>query len=235
MKALKELKLTGCRSITVPVLSFLGRELINLEEIKFPSQNHDLNDCLIHYSRLNLTHLNLGNFKEINDFGMQHISCMQQLRFLSLEGSQITDNGLVLLKEMEHLEQLFLDRTAITDDGITTISNFPSLIALSLAQTLITDKTLHRIGDPVLTRFTRGLRSLSVAGCNITNKGVRSLKFMINLHSLNLDRTRANSRCTQFLEGLEHLRPVRVLAAMEDSESSSDSDTEREAHISVLY
>ncbi|KAG2174233.1 hypothetical protein INT43_004254 [Umbelopsis isabellina] len=176
MKALKELKLTGCRPISVPALSFLGRELGNLEELKFPSQNHDLNDCLIHYSRLNLTHLNLGNFKEINDIGMQHISCMQQLRFLSLEGSQITDDGLTLMKEMEHLEQLFLDRTAVTDDGITTISNFPSLIALSLAQTLITDKTLNRIGDPMLTRFTRGLRSLSVAGCNITNKGVRSLQ-----------------------------------------------------------
>lgn len=124
-------------------------ELVNLEEIKFPSQNHDLNDCLIHYSRLKLTHLNLGNFKETNDIGMQHISCMQQLRFLSLEGSQITDDGLTLLKgmcrltmcranrnhddqpigfflfslEMEHLEQLFLDRTAVTDDGITTISS----------------------------------------------------------------------------------------------------------------
>lgn len=75
-------------------------ELVNLEEIKFPSQNHDLNDCLVHYSRLNLTHLNLGNFKEINDIGMHHISSMQQLRFLSLEGSQITDDGLGLLKGM---------------------------------------------------------------------------------------------------------------------------------------
>lgn len=80
---------------------------------------------------------------------------------------------------------------------------------------------------------------------------------MINLHSLNLDRTKANSRCKQFLEGmnssiiilrylkscsykdtgLEHLRPVRVPAAAEDEDSSSDSDGEPgpQAHVSILY
>jgi hypothetical protein len=117
-------------------------ELSNLEDIKFPNQNQDLNDCLVHYGRLNLTHLNLGNYKEIDDSGMQHIAKMNQLRFLSLEGSQITDDGLSLLTgkyilflssilrllilrclwtEMEHLEQLFLDRTAVTDQGMETI------------------------------------------------------------------------------------------------------------------
>jgi hypothetical protein len=199
----------------------LRLELSNLEDIKFPNQNQDLNDCLVHYGRLNLTHLNLGNYKEINDSGMQNIAKMNQLRFLSLEGSQITDNGLSLLTgkyilflssllrllilrwlwaEMEHLEQLFLDRTAVTDQGIQTICSksmscwrrtlfiegssiflyhildFPSIIALSLSHTLITDKTLHLIGDPIVTRFTRDIRSLNVAGCQVTNKGVQSLK-----------------------------------------------------------
>jgi hypothetical protein len=45
-----------------------------------------------------MTHLDLGNFKEINDSGMQYISAMHQLRFLSLEGTQITDDGVLLLK-----------------------------------------------------------------------------------------------------------------------------------------
>lgn len=45
-----------------------------------------------------MTHLDLGNFKETNDVGMQHIANMHQLRFLSLEGTQITDEGLLLLK-----------------------------------------------------------------------------------------------------------------------------------------
>lgn len=49
-------------------------------------------------------------------------------------------------------------------------------MALSLSHTFITDKTLHLIGDPITTRFTRVIRSLSVAGCQITNKGIKSLK-----------------------------------------------------------
>ncbi|KAH8554135.1 hypothetical protein BGW37DRAFT_483582 [Umbelopsis sp. PMI_123] len=224
MKELRELKLAGCRSISIPALSFLGRELANLEDIRFPNQNEDLNDCLLHYSRLNMTHLDLGNFKEINDSGMQYISAMHQLRFLSLEGTQITDDGVLLLKEMEHLEQLFLDRTAISDQGIQSICNFPSIVALSLSHTLITDKTLHLIGDPIATRFTRVIRSLSVAGCQVTNKGVKSLKSMINLHSLNLDRTRANVRCKIHLQDLEYLRPFRVSEVVNDDESSDSSD-----------
>ncbi|KAI9288898.1 hypothetical protein BC943DRAFT_356892 [Umbelopsis sp. AD052] len=235
MKNLRELKLAGCRSISVPALSFLGRELENLEDIRFPNQNQDLNDCLLHYSKLNMTHLDLGNFKDTNDVGMQHIANMHQLRFLSLEGTQITDDGLLLLKEMEHLEQLFLDRTAVSDRGIESIRNFPSIVALSLSHTFITDKTLHLIGDPITTRFTRVIRSLSVAGCQVTNKGIKSLKCMINLHSLNLDRTKANARCKVYLQGLEYLRPFRVSEPANEDESSDNSDQDAAANGMVLF
>ncbi|KAI8583603.1 hypothetical protein K450DRAFT_221944 [Umbelopsis ramanniana AG] len=235
MKNLREFKLAGCRSISVFALSFLGRELGNLEDIRFPNQNQDLNDCLIHYSKLNMTHLDLGNFKETNDVGMQHIANMHQLRFLSLEGTQITDDGLLLLKEMEHLEQLFLDRTTVSDRGIESIRNFPSIVALSLSHTFITDKTLHLIGDPITTRFTRVIRSLSVAGCQVTNKGIKSLKSMINLHSLNLDRTNANVRCKVYLQGLEYLRPFRVAEPVNEDETSDSSDPDATANGMILF
>lgn len=54
--------------------------------------------------------------------------------------------------------------------------DFPSIIALSLSHTAITDTTLRLIGDPIATRFTRDIRSLNVASCQVTNNGVKSLK-----------------------------------------------------------
>ena len=77
---------------------------------------------------------------------------------------------------------------------------------------------------------------------------------MMNLHSLNLDRTRANVRCKIYLQGksrpflnfvqtqtlslqslgLEYLRPFRVSEPANEDESSDSSDQDGASNGMVL-
>lgn len=42
--------------------------------------------------------MDLTGFLHITDEGAEHIACMKQLRYLSLDGTKVTDQGIMLFE-----------------------------------------------------------------------------------------------------------------------------------------
>ncbi|KAI9007957.1 hypothetical protein CLU79DRAFT_777262 [Phycomyces nitens] len=213
---LRELRMTGCKSITSVGLAAIPKSLLDLEVIQFPNREQELDDILQRYTDLPLQHMDLTGFLEITDVGLEHISKMKDLKYLSLEGTKVTDEGIGLLKDLLELETLYLDRTAVTDLGIDALSGLSRLTSLSLSRTNVTDEALKKMGDFEQTHYARTIRTLNLSKCHgVTGEGVQGLTGMIHLTHLNLDHTRASKQCLVHLQDLKFLKPSRLLGVVE--------------------
>ncbi|XP_077592622.1 uncharacterized protein LOC144209928 [Stigmatopora nigra] len=147
---------------------------------------HSVKDAgLAFLSRLRmLVELDLTDYTQVTDQGVQHLCVMTRLRKLSLSNTQVTDAGLPSLRPLVELQELCLDRTAVGSRGVAAlITCLPQLQVLGLASTQVGDNVARRglIHCPQLLK-------LNLSRTRITDNGVKFFPRM-HLTQVNLDNT----------------------------------------------
>jgi hypothetical protein len=99
-----------------------------------------------------------------------HLKSFDQLRFLSLERSDVDDFGLEQLAGLESLEHLILAGTKIGDAGLARLSTLTRLSTLDLSDTRVTDAGLVHL------KGLRNLSKLDLRGTCVTSAGLGDLE-----------------------------------------------------------
>lgn len=135
-----------------------------------------------HFNTPKLTELGLQR-TQLNDAGLAHLTGMNSLKILSLDGTRITDAGLQAVSNLTNLETLTLSSTRITDACFEHLAGLAKLQMLMLRFTNLTDASL-----PKIARYPR-LQTLALQATLITDQGLAHLKSMKQLKYLNLQDT----------------------------------------------
>ncbi|XP_019962910.1 uncharacterized protein [Paralichthys olivaceus] len=158
---------------------------LKLTHLTLPGR-HSVNDSgLAYLSDLSLLlELDLTDYTQVTDQGVNQLSTMSRLKKLSLSNTQVTDAGLPSLRGLQELQELCLDRTAVTSRGVAElIVCLPHLQVLGLAST--------QVGDTVVRRGVircNQLVKINLSRTRITDHGLKFLKHM-HLAQVNLDGT----------------------------------------------
>uniref|UniRef100_A0A3Q1H5Y9 Uncharacterized protein n=1 Tax=Anabas testudineus TaxID=64144 RepID=A0A3Q1H5Y9_ANATE len=193
-------------------LTLPGRHLVNDSGLSF------LSDLSL------LLELDLTDYTQVTDQGVQQLSTMTRLKKLSLSNTQVTDAGLPSLRGLQELQELCLDRTAVTSRGVAElITCLKHLQVLGLAST--------QVGDTVVRRgviHCNQLLKLNLSRTRITDHGLKFLKHM-RLAQVNLDGTGVSLMGIASLLSLTNISSIRAsnTRAIPPDEVS---DEEWEAH-----
>ena len=119
------------------------------------------------------------------------------------------------------------ERTSTCVCRIAVLKQFPSLIHLDLSGDQRTDSGLWQIavGDfnaEALAKLT-GLKSLDLAGTNLSNLGVAKLAPLKQLESLDLSGTRCDARGLSILKGFEQLQTLGLNRCAEVDDAAIDA------------
>ncbi|XP_061877404.1 uncharacterized protein LOC133630110 [Entelurus aequoreus] len=158
---------------------------LRLTQLTLPGRHTITDDGLTFLSRLRLlTELDLTDYTQVTDQGVQQLCTMTRLKTLSLSNTQVTDAGLPSLCPLLELQELWLDRTAVTSRGVAAlITRLPHLQVLGLSST--------QVGDNVIRKgliHCSQLIKLNLSRTRITDNGVKFLTRM-HLTQVNLDGT----------------------------------------------
>ncbi|XP_029003667.1 uncharacterized protein si:ch73-173p19.1 isoform X2 [Betta splendens] len=184
---------------------------LKLTHLTLPGR-HSVNDSGLSFlSALSLLlELDLTDYTQVTDQGVQHLATMTRLKKLSLSNTQVTDAGLPSLRGLQELQDLCLDRTAVTSRGVAAlITCLPHLQVLGLAST--------RVGDTVVRRgvvLCSQLLKLNLSRTRITDHGLKFLKPM-HLAQVNLDGTGVT------LMGIASLLPLTNIGSIRASHTRS--------------
>lgn len=127
---------------------------------------------------------------------------LPDLKFLRLNGAQVSDAGLEHLKGLVNLRSLELANSHVTGSGLSRLQGLPKLQQLSLRASHLTDD-----GIANLKRLT-SLRELELRGDDVTDALLKRLKELPALASLRLDRTGVTD------SGLAELAQFRALTTV---------------------
>jgi Leucine-rich repeat (LRR) protein len=222
---LRELNLSGCRSLTDRGLAHLARltglrslelgytaitnaglaHLAGMKDLRKLSLNTTKVDDggLAHLQGLTelreLDLFNVGDFgtgKRVTDAGLARLKGLKQLRVLLIPNSRVTGKGLAHLKGMTQMQALNLFCTHVDDDGLAHLEGMTQLQRLVLAGARFTDAGLAHLAG------LRKLEDLDISFSKLTDKGLAHLEGLTNLKILNLSQTSITD------DGLVHLRPL---------------------------
>ncbi|XP_019748664.1 uncharacterized protein LOC109529696 [Hippocampus comes] len=152
-----------------------------------------------------LAELDLTDYKQVTDQGVQHLCSMTRLKKLSLSNTQVTDIGLTSLRPLLELQELCLDRTAVSSRGAAAlITCLPHLQVLGLASTHVGDNVVRRglIHCPQLVKC-------NLSRTRITDKSVKFLARM-RLTQVNLDGTGVSLAGVAGLLACAHISSIRA-------------------------
>lgn len=108
--------------------------------------------------------------KPFTDSGLSRIDGLANLKYLYMQGTEVSDEGVKHLTTLRHLYDLSLARTQITGDGLRRLVDIPSLRKLRLEGTAVTDKGLqHLVG-------LEKLIYLNLSDTLVTEDGVKMLQ-----------------------------------------------------------
>ncbi|XP_061613582.1 uncharacterized protein si:ch73-173p19.1 isoform X1 [Phyllopteryx taeniolatus] len=203
--ALSSLSLAGVRvsdgNRTLQIISGLP-----LTHLTLPGRHSVTDGGLAFLSRLQLlAELDLTDYTQVTDQGVQHLCTMIRLKKLSLSNTQVTDAGLPALRPLLELQELCLDRTAVSSRGVATlITCLPHLQVLGLASTQVGDNVARRglIHCPQLLK-------LNLSRTRITDNGVKFLACM-RLTQVNLDGTGVSLSGIAGLLASTHISSIRA-------------------------
>lgn len=117
----------------------------------------------------------------ITNMGVQHLSRLETLKILTLDGSLVTDGMADSIRKMKQLKWLSVENCAIGDDTLAAVSECPDLWYLMLINTPVTDK-----GIVHLAKFEKPL-NLYLAHCkSVTDASIESLAKLPNSENLHL-------------------------------------------------
>jgi len=112
---------------------------------------------------------------------MPHLDGLKKLELLNLEGSAVGDDGMKSIAGHDSLKTLAVGHL-VTPKGLAELTRMTSLDYLSI-NTYITDDALVPVGQMT------NLSSLWCGMEKVTDEGLRNIKNMTHLKSLNLRRS----------------------------------------------
>lgn len=139
----------------------------------------------------------------IDDEGLRHLSALNQLTSLVLDGP-FTDAGLQSLAGLEDLEQLQLIGARLEAAGLGHLRSLPRLWNLSFEGGQATGEALEPIGG------LKSLTQLSLSGSQITDAGLEHVGRLHNLRHLQLDRTPITDLGLGYLGGMTSLQSLSL-------------------------
>lgn len=142
---------------------------------------------------------------QITDQSMAHIAKMKNLESLYLPRG-VTDAGLAQLAPLTQLRELKLTGKAITDEGLAHLMQFRHLESLDLHGTSVSDAGLN-----ALAKLPLRILSLSAA---ITDQGMQGVGRMGKLRQLDLSRTQVTNAGLLPLQKLSDLHTLFGSPAM---------------------
>jgi len=118
-----------------------------------------------------------GGLKEINfenasitDKGLWHLSDLDGVTSLSLDGCQVGDEGLLAISKMRSIHTLSVARTRITDEAATPLAGMDRLTSVNVSGTSIGDEFLKSL--PVLPH----LYAISAYRTQVTKHGLMAIR-----------------------------------------------------------
>jgi Leucine-rich repeat (LRR) protein len=186
-----------------------------------------------------ITDLNLFAVEKITDTGLSYIRGWKKLERLNLHGTDVTDITMQqYVSEMPSLRSLDIGYTLVGNLGIEALASLPSIENLVIGGNKIDGGALHvlellpklaeldlsgkqnrngAIWTAVVTDFDlkvigglKQLRSLNIAGLNISDLGVSQLKTITGLQSLDLSRTQVTNKVFDTLIQLQNLERLSL-------------------------
>lgn len=158
---------------------------LKLTQLTLPGRHSVTDSGMCFLSSLSLLcELDLTDYTQVTNQGVEHLSSLIRLKRLSLSNTQVSDAGLLSLRVLQELQELCLDRTVVTSRGVAgLIVCLPHLQVLGLACT--------RVGDNVVRSGVarcKQLIKINLSRTRITDNGLKFLKHM-RLAQVNLDGT----------------------------------------------
>lgn len=108
-------------------------------------------------------------FRVANDADVEKLKPLSQLRYVSLQKTQVSDVALEHLKGFNELKGIGFDGTSITDNGLVHLKRFTKLKYLSISHTDVTDAGLEHL------KGLSQLESIGLKRTKVTRAGVSSL------------------------------------------------------------
>jgi internalin A len=142
--------------------------------------------------------------EEIDDRVVTGLCRLRGLRWVALNGTQVSDAGVARLTELPHLERLWLSQTRLSDKGMASLSQAEGLTHLAIEGTLVTDAGLEPLAH------LPNLRTLSLGNPQLTDAGVSRLRKLTNLRALYLDRTPVGDAAADALAELTGLEKLSL-------------------------
>ena len=96
---------------------------------------------------------------QLSDVGLRHLTELERLKVLNLDGTQFTDAGIENLWTMTDLRDLILSDTKVTDVGLRHVKVFARLETLRLDGTDITDEGMEHLKGLTTLRVLRLFRT----------------------------------------------------------------------------
>lgn len=156
---------------------------------------------------------------------------LRGIKYLFLDGSDVTDESLELLERMPDLRLLYLGSTAVTDVGLHHLAHLPQLEELNLHAAGIPDRdiswlaracTRHDLKTKVVSKVTdeslkyigrlHTVRQLGLGMTDVNGSGLIYLKSLPALEVLNLDSTLVMDKALGHLQSLPRLRVLDLSA-----------------------
>src|SRR5262249_7773620 len=81
----------------------------------------------------------------IGDRAMEHIGTCQNLKYLELDGTNVTDAGLLRISGLRKLENLRLDNDNITDEGLRALESCSALTKFDVRGTHVTERGIEAL------------------------------------------------------------------------------------------
>ena len=82
----------------------------------------------------------------ITNTGVEHLSRLETLKVLTLDGVRIDDDVADSIRNMKQLEWLSVEGCAVSDAIVAAVSECPNLWYLSLGKTSVTNEGLTELG-----------------------------------------------------------------------------------------
>lgn len=136
------------------------------------------------------------------DESLSLLSDLDNVTWVSLEGSPITNEGLVHISQLTELEHLFLGYSRVTGEGLPRLGKLPKVKRLSLRGLSVKDTELASLPEMPL------LAELGLDDTAITDEGLIHLEKFASVTKLWLDNTKISDK------GLVHLQKLPALETL---------------------
>lgn len=143
--------------------------------------------------------------KPVQDADLAALAGLRSVHFLDLRGVKLSDEAFGFLEGWKDLQKLHVNGAQVTDAFVTKVARFDSLNTLQIRfASAVTGKTCDKLAG------ARGLRTLDLEKCGITDEGMTTIAQLRGLDELNISRTDVSNASTAHLAMLTKLKKLNI-------------------------